>query len=136
MIQAFYKESQPLQDRVFPGEQRKIDGWLRIPITLACIALTLVTLYFAFTITIGEVRTRGLHLFITVPVTMLLYPAFRRTARNMPGIVDWILAAAAAASFAWAFVNFDLSREDPVRLMSGHVLPFYAIAMTALRVKR
>ncbi len=107
MIQAFYESLQPLQDRVFPGEQRKIEGWLRLPVTLACMALTLITLYFAFTITIGEVKTRGLHLLFTVPLTMLLYPAFQRNARSMPGPVDWMLAIAAAASFAWAFSRAD-----------------------------
>lgn len=107
MFQEFYKITEPLQKRVFPQEQRTLSGWFRIPVTLACITLTIITLYFAFTITIGEVKTRGLHLLFTVPLTMLLYPAFKKNIGRQPSIVDCLLALAAITSFAWAFTRAD-----------------------------
>ena len=121
MTLSYYKTTQSLQNRVFPLEQRKIEGWLRMVVTLACVALTLITLYFAFTITLGEVKTRGLHLVFAVPLTMLLYPAFKNGDRVKPSLMDWILALTAIASFAWAFSRADawLDRYvgyDPVPL--------------------
>ena len=92
-----------LRSRIFPPEQRPVDGAFAVFVTLACVTLSLITLYFAFTVTIGEVRTRSLHLFFTIPLALLLYPAWR-SARSW---FDWALAALAAASFAWAFYRAD-----------------------------
>ena len=92
-----------LRSRIFPPEQRPVDGAFAVFVTLACVTLSLITLYFAFIVTIGEVRTRSLHLFFTVLLALLLYPAWR-SARSW---FDWALAALAAASFAWAFYRAD-----------------------------
>jgi len=91
--------------RLFPAEQRAPTGWLKIVITGACVALTLVTLYFAFTSTIGEISTRALYLAITVPLSMLLYPALARSGRARPSALDWLLAVAGAVAFGWATVS-------------------------------
>ncbi len=88
-----------LRTRIFPPEQRKPEGAFAVCVTIACVVLALVTLYFAFTVTLGEVRTRSLHLFFTIPLALLLYPAWR----GARSYFDWPLAAAAAVSFAWAF---------------------------------
>lgn len=96
-----------LRTRVFPAEQRAPAGLLRHFVTAAGVALSLITLYFAFTITIGEVRTRGLHLMFTIPLALLLYPAVARSSRERPSWIDWLLAAAAAAAFAWAIHRAD-----------------------------
>lgn len=95
------------EKRLFPTEQRKLSGPLRVFVTLACATLTLVTLYFAFTATIGEVKTRSFHLFFTVSLTFLLYPALAGSVRGRPSFVDCILAATAAVCFAWAFWSQD-----------------------------
>lgn len=91
--------------RLFPAEQRVPTGWLKIAVTGACVALTLVTLYFAFTSTIGEISTRALYLAITVPLTMLLYPALAHSSRAGPSALDWLLAVAGAVAFGWATVS-------------------------------
>lgn len=102
-----YSETQDLRSKVFPQEQRDIGGWLRIAVTVASMALTLITVYFAFTITLGEVKTRGMHLMFVVPLTMLLYPAWKRSHSSRPSVLDWILAIAGIATFAWAFSRAD-----------------------------
>lgn len=88
--------------RLFPQEQRAPTGWLKIAVAAACVLLTLVTLYFSFTSTIGEISTRALYLAFTVPLSMLLYPALARSDRARPSALDWALAAAAAIVFGWA----------------------------------
>ncbi len=117
----FYEATRELRALTFPQEQRKVDGPLRVFVSLACISLTLITIYFAFTITIGETRTRGLHLFFTVPLSLLLYPALRGSDRVKPTNIDWLLAAAGASAFAWAFWRADAWLDrfvgyDPVLL--------------------
>ena len=92
-----------LRSRLFPPEQRAVDGAFAVFVTVAGVTLSLITLYFAFTVTIGEVRTRSLHLFFTIPLALLLYPAWR----NARSWFDWPLAALAASSFAWAFYRAD-----------------------------
>lgn len=93
--------------RLFPIEQRVFEGPLGWAVTLAATALTLITLYFAFTATIGEIATRSLHLLFTIPLTFLLYPALRNSIRGRPSVLDWILALAAIAAFAWSFLSQD-----------------------------
>lgn len=95
------------EDRLFPPEQRRFSGWLKIVVTLACAALSLITLYFAFTSTIGEIASRGLYLFFVVPLSLLLYPAFAKSPLNRPSVVDVVLAIAAMVAFGWAFLSQD-----------------------------
>jgi TRAP transporter 4TM/12TM fusion protein len=92
-----------LRAHLFPIEQRKPDAAAAVVVTAACVALALITLYFAFTVTIGEVRTRSLHLFFAIPLALVLYPAWRGARAHL----DWPLAALAASSFAWAFYRAD-----------------------------
>lgn len=94
-------------ERLFPKEQRRLSGSLGWFVTLAGATLALITLYFAFTATIGEIRTRSLHLFFTIPLTFLLYPAIRKGLRQGPTRLDWILATIGAAAFGWAFLSQD-----------------------------
>ncbi|MEQ8707732.1 MAG: TRAP transporter fused permease subunit [Rhodospirillales bacterium] len=95
------------EERLFPSEQRVFTGWLRHFVRVACVALTLITLYFAFTATIGEIATRSLHLMFTVPLTLLLYPAFRAANRQKPSLLDIALAVTALVCFAWSFWSQD-----------------------------
>ncbi len=107
MFAAYYKISKDDRDRTFPLEQRQFKGPLRLGITLVCAALALLTLYFAFTITPGQIEARSLFLAFTIPLTMLLYPAWKKSSRDKPSPLDWLFAAAALASFAWAFWSAD-----------------------------
>lgn len=95
------------EERLFPSEQRVFTGWLRHIVRISCVALTLITLYFAFTATIGEIATRSLHLMFTVPLTLLLYPAYRAASRNKPSLLDILLAVTALVCFAWSFWSQD-----------------------------
>lgn len=92
-----------LRSRLFPREQRQLEGALAVLVTILGVALSLITLYFAFTVTIGEVRTRSLHLMFTIPLALVLYPAWRSKHLR----IDWLLGALAAASFAFAFYRAD-----------------------------
>jgi TRAP transporter 4TM/12TM fusion protein len=93
--------------RLFPPEQRRFSGPLAWFVTIAATALTLITLYFAFTATIGEIATRSLHLFFTIPLTFLLYPALKSFRGSRPSLLDCILALTAAVAFGWAFLSQD-----------------------------
>lgn len=95
------------EDRLFPNEQRVFTGWLRQLVRVACVALTLLTLYFAFTATIGEIATRSLHLLFTVPLTLLLYPAWKSSGKAKPTILDIVLAVTGIVCFAWSFWSQD-----------------------------
>lgn len=94
-------------ERLFPPEQRKFSGPLAWFVTIAATSLTLITLYFAFTATIGEIATRSLHLFFTIPLTFLLYPALKSFRGSRPSLLDCILALTAAVAFGWAFLSQD-----------------------------
>ncbi|MEH6724665.1 MAG: TRAP transporter fused permease subunit [Hyphomicrobiales bacterium] len=94
-------------ERLFPPEQRKFTGPLAWFVTAAATTLTLITLYFAFTATIGEIATRSLHLFFTIPLTFLLYPALKSFRGSRPSPLDCIFALIAAAAFGWAFLSQD-----------------------------
>ncbi|WP_439577055.1 TRAP transporter permease [Elioraea sp.] len=96
-----------LRERIYPLEQIRPRGALSVFVTAASVALALFTLYLAFTITIGEVRMRAGHLFVVVPLIFLLYPLLKRDDDTQPGAVDYLLALAAAAAFAWAFYSAD-----------------------------
>ena len=95
------------EDRLFPSEQRRFSGWTRRLVTLAGVALSLLTLYFAFTSTIGEIANRSLFLLFAIPLSLLLYPALKRSGVQSPTVVDWILAGGGALAFGWAFVSQD-----------------------------
>ncbi len=94
-------------ERLFPPEQRKFSGPLAWFVTLIATTLTLITLYFAFTATIGEIATRSLHLFFTIPLTFLLYPALKSFRGSRPSFLDCLLALTAAVAFGWAFLSQD-----------------------------
>lgn len=100
-------ETVEFEARLFPPEQRVLGGWLKPVVTAACAALTLITLYFAFTPTIGEIASRALYLLFAVPLSLLLYPAFRRSNRRAPSWLDWMLALAGVAAFGWALFSQD-----------------------------
>ena len=107
MLAGYYKRAQDDRDRTFPREQRVPEGWLRPVITLACASLTLLTLYFAFTVAPDQIEARSLFLAFTIPLTMLLYPAWGRSDRQQPSLLDWLLAALGLAAFVWAFLSAD-----------------------------
>lgn len=106
-IERYFERSMPLRSAVFPQEQREVTGWLRLAVAAACIALTLITLYFAFTVTIGQIETRSLHLVFALPLTLLLYPATRWSPRARPSVLDVLLALGAVAAFTWSFRRAD-----------------------------
>ncbi|PCI87640.1 MAG: hypothetical protein COB24_05810 [Hyphomicrobiales bacterium] len=107
MLRNFYDSTKSLRNKTFPNEQRKITGWQRVPITVAAIAITLITLYYAFNITPGQIQMRAMHLMFMVPLTLLLYPALKSSHRISPSLFDWAFALAAMAAFIWAFASAD-----------------------------
>ncbi len=107
MIARYYDTAEEDRERTFPREQRKPQGFLRPAITLVCATLTLLTLYFAFTVAPDQIEARSLFLAFTIPLTMLLYPAWRNSNQHQPSMLDWLLAAMALAAFVWAFWNAD-----------------------------
>ena len=100
-------DPESLRGQIYPQEQASLSGPLLWLATTAGVALALFTLYMAFTITIGEVRTRAIHLMIVIPLIFLFYPMGRRNGRAYPNLVDGLFAIAALASFAWAFHSAD-----------------------------
>lgn len=107
MFRKYYEGAEKDRERTFPREQRQPGGVLRLVITLICASLTLLTLYFAFTIAPDQIEARSLFLAFTIPLTMLLYPAWKGRAGDMPSILDWGLALMALAAFGWAFWSAD-----------------------------
>ena len=98
-------ELEALRDRVFPKAQRPLTGPLRAIVTVASVGLTVFTLYMGFHITLGPIVTRAAHLMVVIPLAFLLYPARKRLPHGGPSPVDYFLAAAASAAFAWAIVS-------------------------------
>jgi TRAP transporter 4TM/12TM fusion protein len=94
-----------LRERVFPMDQYRPTGTLGYAVSAACIALTLITLYMAFTVTIGNLPTRALHLAFAIPLIFLLYPACEKWRGRGPTALDWLLAALALAAFVWALYS-------------------------------
>lgn len=94
-------------EHLFPSEQRIFKGPLAWVITIPAATLTLITLYFAFTATIGEIATRSLHLFFTIPLTFLLYPALKGSLKARPSPLDIAMALGAAIAFGWSFFSQD-----------------------------
>ena len=72
---------------------------------MASVGLTVFTLYMGFHITLGPIVTRAAHLMVVIPLAFLLYPARKRLPHGGPSPVDYFLAAAASAAFAWAIVS-------------------------------
>ena len=103
----YYDRAHEDRERTFPREQRMPRGVLRLLITLICATLTLVTLYFAFTVAPDQIEARSLFLAFTIPLTMLLYPAWKHSSRHQPSFLDWVLAALALVAFGWAFKSAD-----------------------------
>lgn len=120
-------ELEATRERAFPREQRRPGGVLGIFVTVACISLTLFTLYMAFRVTFGPIPTRAAHLLFAIPLTFLLYPTLERWRGRGPSLFDYALALVAAASFAWAIYSarrFDLrvaftSLVEPPDLVMG-----------------
>ena len=98
-------ELEALRDRVFPKAQRRLTGPLRAIVTVASVGLTVFTLYMGFHITLGPIVTRAAHLMVVIPLAFLLYPARKQLPHGGPSPVDYFLAAAASAAFAWAIVS-------------------------------
>ena len=96
-----------LRAQLFPREQQRVEGPLAVAVTSASVALSLITLYFAFTVTIGEVRTRSLHLLFTIPLALVLYPARIPAKRISRWWIDAPLSLMAAGAFAFAFYRAD-----------------------------
>ena len=107
MLSSYYQSAEEDRARTFPQEQRKGEGMLRAGVTLACATLTLLTLYFAFTIAPDQIEARSLFLAFAIPLTLLLYPAWKGSDWRRPSLLDWLLAIAALASFCWAFLSAD-----------------------------
>ena len=107
MLNWYYDRAEDDRELTFPREQRKPGGLLRPMITLVCAVLTLLTLYFAFTVAPDQIEARSLFLAFTIPLTMLLYPAWKNSGRKWPSLLDWLLAASALAAFGWAFRSAD-----------------------------
>lgn len=107
MLARYYDSAEADRERTFPREQREPRGVLRLAITLFCATLTLLTLYFAFTIAPDQIEARSLFLAFTIPLTMLLYPAWKKSNRHQPSLLDWALAVLALAAFGWAFYSAD-----------------------------
>lgn len=105
--EAVANDPDSLRQRIYPREQAQLSGPLLWIVTAAGVSLALFTLYMAFTITIGEVRTRSAHLAVVVPLIFLLYPIGRKEGRPFPGLFDFIGAIAGLAAFAWAFYSAD-----------------------------
>ncbi|MBI4184093.1 MAG: TRAP transporter fused permease subunit [Proteobacteria bacterium] len=128
-----------LRERVLPGGQRRLGGWTGRLVSAASVALAVLTLYMAFRVTFGPIPTRALHLVFAIPLIFLLYPAGRRSGAR-PSPLDWVLAAAAVATFAWAIANADrfawrFAYVDPV-LWYDKLFAVIAIAVVCEATRR
>ena len=94
------KTYEELQRETFPSGQRIFSGWLGWGVSLAAVGLFLVTLYWAFSIGWSPVEQRAGHLMVALPLTFLIYPAFRSSRSDLPSVPDCIWAIVAAGVFA------------------------------------
>jgi TRAP transporter 4TM/12TM fusion protein len=52
------------------------------------------------------IQMRGFHLLVFTPLLFILYPAFARSPRHRPSLLDWGWAVASAAPHAWVMWNW------------------------------
>ncbi|WP_127520048.1 TRAP transporter fused permease subunit [Mesorhizobium sp. Z1-4] len=107
MLRRYYEGAQADRDQTFPREQRQPGGLLRPAVTVVCATLTCLTLYFAFTVAPDQIEARSLFLAFAIPLTLLLYPAWKSSHASNPSLLDWVLALAALAAFGWAYWSAD-----------------------------
>ena len=113
------EEMATLGDAIFPREQRRLSGPIAMIVSIAAVGLALFTLWMAFNVTIGPIKTRAAHLMIVIPLTFVLYPALKRWQDQRPTLFDYGIAIAAFAAFLWAVLSAERFEErfayyDPV----------------------
>ena len=106
---------------LFPGDQRVLSGPLARVVTLASVGLFAVTMWWAFSFGWSPIEQRGGHLAVALPLTFLLYPAFRSRGSARPTWIDFAWAGLALAAFALTIADERRITEripyfDPVTL--------------------
>ena len=84
-----------LRKHLFPGDQLSLPAPLAVFVSIVAVGLAVYTLYIAFHVTPGPIKTRAIHLAVTIPLTFLLYPALERWRGRSPRFFDYALAALA-----------------------------------------
>lgn len=104
-------EMAALGDAIFPREQRRLSGLLGVIVSVAAVGLAVFTLWMAFNVTIGPIKTRAAHLMIVIPMTFILYPMIAGWRDRKPTLLDIAMAIAAFAAFLWAVMSAERYEE-------------------------
>ncbi len=79
------------------GKRRVFGGRMKLFITVLTVTLACFHLYTSFFGLLPAMLQRSFHLSFILPLIFLLYPAGPKSPSEHPSVLDWILAAAAAA---------------------------------------
>lgn len=130
------------------GGARKLDGPLKKSIAIFCFLCSLTLLYInSFSLMI-TVKKNAVGLAFMLALTFILYPATRKSNRERPTLLDWILATLSVATCVFILASYDslIARNlvpttlelvasallvvlvlESVRRSSGIILPILAI---------
>lgn len=86
---------------------RKLSGFPGAVLAAIAFALSLFHLYTAGTGPLEALRQRSLHLTLIMIMAFLLYPATRRSSRQAPTLLDWLLSGASVVTVGYLFYNYD-----------------------------
>ena len=86
---------------------RKLTGFPGAVLAAIAFGLSLFHLYTAGAGPLEALRQRSLHLTLIMIMAFLLYPATRRSNRQAPTLLDWLLAGASAVTVGYLFYNYE-----------------------------
>lgn len=92
------QESDEKSKRILTGNTRKFAF-------IMALGLTVFTLYTAIFGVMLPMIQRGIHVCIILALIFLWYPATKKSPKNIPSIIDWILVAIALWCLIWTITN-------------------------------
>ena len=87
------------------GTARSLEGFPRALAFTCAISLTLVTFYAAFFGVFLPMIQRSLHICLLLAIIFLWFPASKRSPKNSPSIIDYILCFTTLAILAWTIYS-------------------------------
>lgn len=127
------EKAEEIVDR-YEGWTRKVGGVPGWIITGIAVATSVFYLY-ATTATVVTQMLRGLFVMLTIPLTILVFPAFKRHRHRVPWF-DWILATLAIFPnlyMLWDFEDFIYRSVTPTQLDVVMGLILIALVLEAMR---
>lgn len=113
--------------------KRNLTGFPRKFAFIIAFGLTIFTLYTAIFGTMLPMIQRGTHVCIILALIFLWYPATKKSSKNKPTILDWILVVISLWCLIWTFTNHQrFLMRIPFSSAISNMDLFVGIALTIL----